>query len=353
MIIILVIGVRPKNYSIKYQKSRINIVEAFDKHKETYNLTFKYKKKTYEQVISHKYIHKKKLVDNVLKYENDDEICIFLKSKYLDTYPMCYKNDTPITMHNTSFSLEDMDFKYKKVNYLQLKSRNISVFALLDRNIAIWNHKGFTLFMKDKYKKVNILDNDVYSDNYSFKVDKYILIPDYNQKYKFDNFKRINMTNGKVSTITLQNDINFEYYYMGEKDKKGYILDIKDEREYELIPKKKNVKDITIDGKNGKIWKNKWEEVSIKKLINSKFKFEDENYIDYYITNNNLYLKYYKCKNEILVDEKIDRIVYKNKDEVYYIVGNTLYCYVPTYGKVKIATYNEFEFNEGVSIYIY
>ena len=66
------------------------------------------------------------------------------------------------------------------------------------------NYKGiYTINEKNlsKIYNVSLFNTDIYNKNLSCYVDKYYLIADYSKQTKFNEFKLVDLTNNKVSTI--------------------------------------------------------------------------------------------------------------------------------------------------------
>ena len=93
---------------------------------------------------------------------------------------------------------------------------------------------------------------------------------------------------------------------------------------------------------------------SVSSIINTNQVFTYQNDYQYKINNNKLYLSYLDNKHQILVsDNEIKEIVYINKDDVYYLVDDTLYKYNLEYGETKLVTFSEWKYNYQNSIIIY
>ena len=93
--------------------------------------------------------------------------------------------------------------------------------------------------------------------------------------------------------------------------------------------------------------------VSMNKLVSKEQQFTYKQNYKYFLKNKTLYLSYLNSSNKIKVSEKkIDKIVYSNNDEVYYLIDYTLYRYSLKYGEEKLISYSEWEFNSNNLIFI-
>lgn len=338
---------RAKDYEITYKTNNGEIVEKYDKKLKMYSFTININNKKYETVSKHDYIHTKKLIHGVSMFENGDTICVYLMSDKVELYPIC--NDGNELISYSLVNRKDEFYKLKSVNEDKKTVGNINVNTNLNKNILIWNHYGFTNINGDK---VNILNNESYTDEYSFAISNYILVPNYDEKYEFKSFYIIDMTNNKSIKWDIDKEISSDFYFLGEYKNKGYIIDSKKQVEYEINPKKKTIEEVSKNGV-GKIWDEGWKEESIVRLSSNKYEFNIPNFVNYHIKDNKLYLTPKNMSNVLVSNLNITKIIKQDGLDVYYLVGNKLYYYSPFYGEVLVAEYSEFEFNKGLSIYIY
>lgn len=351
IILVLIINFE-KNYSIKYKKDGINIKETYDKELKYYYFQVTYKDKKYELGIQNKFLHKKKLINKVSFLENEENICLYLISEYIDTYPICYKSKNPVVYSLMEDNFKDL-YKFNKITYSKENFNSIKVNTFLYKNLAVWNHNGFSFLNDKKSKDLNLLKNESYYDESSFKIDKYLLLPNYDEEYSFKRFYVIDLKKGKVSKWDMDTELSYNFYYLGELNKKGYIIDKKSNIEYEIIPSKKRIVSIS-ENQVGKVYDNGWTEISMAKLIGNNFIFEKNKPLNYEFKNNNIYLKYYKGRiNYLVTQEKVDKLVSQDETGVYYLVKDKLYYYSPYFGNVEMIQYSEFEFNDFTSVYIY
>ncbi len=341
---------RKKDYEIKYEKNGLDIIERYYDNKGIYVLSTKHDKKTYDIAITNKYIGKG-IVDDIKVISDDSVTCIIFVSKKFDTYPICTDSKKYIS-YNLVKDLPIDEFKLKKNKTTSKKYNNIEVNTLNGESILIWNHHGFSYIDRDGKTDLNIFKDEIYQDNNSFQISNYILIPNYDQKYEFSKFYIINMTTKEVDTIDLEQKISFNYYYMGAYDDIGYIFDKKNSIQYLINPKKKTVEKVG-DNTYGKVWRDKWEEVSLVKLKNDKYTFYTENAFNYYIKDNNLYFKNYKSNIEVAVYKNADNIIYTKDDKVYFTYNDRIISISPYYEEYTLLEYDEIVFNKGLSIYIY
>ena len=132
------------------------------------------------------------------------------------------------------------------------------------------NYKGiYTINNKNlsKIYNVPIFNTDIYSKKISCYVDKYYLVADYSKQTKFNEFKLVDLTNNKVTTIKYDYDISLDSYILGTDKTKVYLFDNDTKREYEIDVKKETI--IEVGNTN----------VGIKMMVNGNFQIIDAYYV--------------------------------------------------------------------------
>ena len=155
-------------------------------------------------------------------------------------------------------------------------------------------------------------------------------------------------TAGKLDT-----EISFDSYIVGTNDKSVFIVDKKNKKEYELVPHKQKMRTVSSSNK-GIIYNNGEEEtISMDKLINTKYHFEDKNNYIFTLDNKTLYMSIRDSNLKTkITNNKVDQIIKVSKDNVYYLIGTTIYRYNLKYGETKIIQYSELEYNNTNLIFI-
>lgn len=353
IIICLVIFInRPKNYSLKYNLDGFEILENYYKESNTYYFKAEIGDKYFEISVNSKYQYTKHLINKIKIIDEDELYCLYMQSDKIKTFPTCISNDKRIFY--VSLDRSDKDF-YQESGYdkFEEKFENVEIFSLKNKNIAVWNHYGFDLIINDKIQKTTLLKKESYLDNYSFIIDKYIILPNYDQEYTFNKVYIIDMETGKNTIWNLNYNINYDFYILGIKNNKIYFVDKKEKVEYELEPNKRI---ITIISKNGvgKIWNDKWEEESIIKIANNDYSIKDSHAAYYKLDNSILTVRFNEeGKEHIVTDKKVDKIITSDNNGIYYLYKNEIYYFSPFKGEVKFLKYNELEFNKGLTVYIY
>jgi len=335
----------PRNYEKDYEINKVRITEKYNAEKEYYYFNFYYKEKDFEYVSTEEYTTKRGLINTIEIIEEDKILCLVPKSEYLKTYPLCYKENIPIDYH-----LVNLDFEKEKNNKsIEESYKDINIHYLNEKTFLVWNYKGFNYINEDTQKEINFLENDSYNLDLVAKVNNYLLVPDYNNKYTFNKMFIIDLKDGDIEEWDLKYEIYFDSYIVGVEKKSVFLFDKKNEIEYELRPDKKKMRKVKYQAIIGDEWQN----ITLGDL-NKEKTFTRNNVYNYEVINKKLYLKYLNGKNKIIVSDKVIKdIVYVENETIYYLVEDKLYMYNKEYGEVLLMDYFEWNFNYKNMIYIY
>ena len=345
---------KSKSYSVEYSKSGIDISENYLKEEKSYYFELIHNKIKYTFISKQEYINDSKLIKDINIVEDDDEVCLIIESEYITSYPLCSKNKELIDYHLVSEKLkEEINDFIKPISYSEKKLNNYTIYYE-NENLLLWNYKGFYKLEENDMEYIKIFTKDIYNISLATKINNYILIPNYEQKYNFNEMYLLNLEDNSVEKWKLEYEISFDSIVLGINDKSVYILDEKDKIEYELVPHKQKMRIVGTENKKGTLYEY-GEEIkeSITTIIseNKRFKYQKD-YI-YSINSNNLYLTYFDSKEKIKIsNESIQRIVNIDGSTIYYLTNNTLYKYNPEYGEIKLIEYSEWEFNNNNMVFI-
>ena len=341
----------PKNYTKKYSVGKFDVVEKYNSKTKAYSFLINNK---YEYSIKHKY-KGKKLIKEIKYLKGTEKRCIDITGKKIEYYPLCYDNyQYSYTLEKAGQKLIDSKTSNSSEKIKVKKYNNITIDNIHDKNIFIWNHKGYYMINNKENKNIDFLDNEYYFNDTAFKTYKYLVTPDYKQKYEFDKFYVTNLETGKTKEMKLKDKISYNFYYLGDYKKKSFIIDRKNEREYVLKLKRRKIRDITSKEDSGIIYDNKFKEVSMTKLVNTDYTFNKSEAYTYKVEKKKLYLNYYNGNNDILLtNKKIDKLISYDDEFVYYLINDTIYAYSNKYGEQKMITFSELDFNSNNQIFIY
>lgn len=338
-LVFLIFFFKNSNYKIKYKIHDILVTEKYNQDCNCYQFILTYNKNNYSFISYDKYINKRKLIDDI-KITNDDKlVCLNIKSKYIKTYPLCSKNNNLISPFYSN-QIKSI----KKDSYEQIK-----IYDLDQKKYLLWNYDGFVFLNQKNKKKLKVFNKDVYNLDLVYNFEKYLLVPDYEQKYKFSKLYLIDLKKGTFKQIELDYELYFNSVFLGNKKHNVYIYDKKAQQEYYL-----NLKNGKMFKTENKILVNgKWQKVSLKKLEQG-CKFYQQMKYSYKIVANKLYSFIDDNKYLTLISNlDVTQIIKISDLEVYFISDDSLYVYNPLKGFKKLLSFSEWNFNNQNMIFIY
>jgi hypothetical protein len=343
LISVLISHIKNKSYSLEYNIDDYKVNENYDSAKELYYYEITYNKVEYNFIYNSKYLKEKKLIKGISSKEENDLTCLYIESNYINTNPLC-SNDKEVVYYQINRTEEEKEPK---------NIANYNIYNDVD-NIYLWTYKNLSYIKNDELKNIKLFKKDIYDINLAYKINEYIMIPDYEQNYSFDKMYVINLTNNKVDTWKLEYDISFDSTVLGSYDKSVFILDKKNEIEYELVPHKQKMRIVGTSSKNGVVYVNgEVKKATIKELINKNKEFVSNNNYHYSIEKDGLYLTYLDSNIKTKVSNlEITSIISVDNDEIYYLVKDVLYSFNLKDGEKKLIEYSDWEFNHNNLIFI-
>ena len=140
---------------------------------------------------------------------------------------------------------------------------------------------------------------------------------------------------------------------MGSYENSIYLVDIKNKIQYELVPHKQKARIIATKNSQGLIYKKEWQKMTVNQMINNKETFTFNIIYNYQIASQKLYLSYINSPNTIQVtNNRVDKIVAINDNEVYYLSQNKLFYFNIYDGEKLLAQKEEWLFNNENKVFI-
>ena len=353
LIVFLMSIFKNKSYSIEYNIDDFKINENYDNNEKLYYYEIKYKDNLYNFVQESKYIKDKKLINKVENYEDEEYICIKIKSEYFEYVPLCSKENENIDYHLVSDNLKEK-LKIEEKEAKEEKVENYTIYS--ESHVLVWSYKGFNSIRGNKIKFIKLFNRDIYNLPLATKVNNYLVIPDYEQEYSFNKVYIINLENDELDEWKLEESISFESYILGVNDRSIFWMDTKNKKEFELVPHKKRMRVVAKNKQQGIIYQNgEMEKYQVNKIILNNMTFSPKEVYKYSLKKDKkIYLLYLNKENiETLISDKdIKDIIYIQNDSVYYLVDDILYKYNVKEGETKLIKYPEWEFNYENLIFI-
>ena len=348
-IIFIYVYITPKNYELKYKVNNITVKETYNKEDKYYLFEYTHKNNRYKSVIYNDYTKSRKLIKEIKIVNIDNSTCIVPLSKELSVRPLCSNASQNISYHLIENAENKLDESYfEKIKPINEKYKNISINYLNDRAFIIWYYNGMHIINKDSKKSISLFDKDVYEIDLAAILNNYFIIPNYDDEYYFDLVYLYDIEKDKKITWELNKTISFDSYVMGGLDNSLYLFDKKQKIEYELVPHKKKLRKVTPKVLKNGIFHN----ISSNKLLNNKEVFSYNYPVCFELKDNKLY-KVIDDYKELISKNDVTFLVHQDKNEVYYLVGDSLYMYNDIYGEVKLMSNFEWNFNYENLIFVY
>ncbi len=344
---------KPKDYKVNYTLDGFDIDETYVKKTEKYKVFINYNDKIFPLILDYKFNKNRKIINKIKKYTIENEICLSIYSKEF-IYPVCYINDNLVDFRQLSKEmLDNFNNLIKDYNKDILDEyKNIKIYNLLDKEIFIWNYKGFDYLSDNNKDTILIIEKDEYDALVTFKDKKHLILPNYDQEYYYNELYIINSENKNLKKINLDYDISYFSRFLGSYRKDYYILDYKNKREYKINLSKEETDMVGSITKEGIYYDGKsLTRIPIDKLINDNLTFYKPVKFSYKIIDNNLYHTIDNFK--ILLSYNVKDIVSIKNDEVYYIKNDKLYRYSNELGEILMLENPEWNFNYKNKIFIF
>ena len=372
-------------YEIKNKQNKFTINEVYKNKK--YYILITSKKYKYSFELKDNFHKKKKIVSKIIEYKTKDALCIYpVIKKSNNTNIICSKNnnsyaytyyknelsDFVIDLQNKGYSnnsWQEASNYQTKLDTLKIYDKNIND----NTYIYIYKYNGFYTINNKSSDRIKLFKNDNYNNTLGIQLNKYYIVPNYDQKYDYKDFYIINMTNNKVKTKTYKKEISKDSYINGIIDNEIYIFDKDELKQYKIYKNGKKIKEVgnkndgvlyyDLEFKTKDVYTFRDEEITFKTFKdyiskveqNTSLKYIKNNDDTYYYQtkNNNVY--YYNTNNKqkvLLFNKKISDFILID-DTIYFISEDTLYSYNINEGSKKLVTYSELEFNYKNRIAIY
>ena len=354
--LLLIIRYFTIDYKIKYKIDEFDVVEDYSRDgfyfeikddEMIYNFDLKYNRGIF-----------KKQISRIEKVSYEDEVCIYPIIKNKKTVPLCSKNGEIIAFYlleneNMIDFIKSIGLKKEELN----NNDNFKFYNNLDKNeyISVYKYNGFYILNEDKIKSINLFNDDRYDNSLCFNKESLLILPD-ESEFIFKRFIVVDMKTNKHFYIDSLYDISFESDFLGYIKDKVYLLDNKNNKEYEIDLKKKEVKLIGDYEKGFKVYKDgKLKTGMISELKSNVFGIvNDKSLYDYILEDNKLYKIYKKnpdIKNLIYVGDA--RVLKTYKDEVFFLDNDMLFKYDSLNGIKIILINEEMNYNKTNFINIY
>lgn len=373
-------------YSIKTSDNSYMVKENYKKEKSfhMYSLLIEDKDKNVFAAIYNVDLNRSsRIIKDVKEYSDGNLICIapILKDKKIENLS-CTLDKKQVSVSylhqigNTSINkfvdnLKQDGYTFNNEidlnNNISSTTSNISTFDNLEDNlyVTMWGYKGIYLLNQNKIEYKDYLSKDSYFNTYSILCDKYYVSLDTDES-EIGAFYVANIKDGGKAHIDFDFSLSKNSYINGIYKGKIYITDIDRRVEYAINPATEKIEEVG-SGKKSKYFDGEsLKEVDISELVNEKKYFIydkiDEKISSKYSGLNLIYSHdsyYYKDSNnnvyQVLKDFPDYKILLFKFDDfkemkvvnnnVFGIVGDTVYMYNNNIGLRKVAQNRELVYN--------
>lgn len=330
-----------------------------------------------------------RLIKNIEEFSDGDLSCIYInfKSSKLKRDVICNIGGKQKLYHNiVGYNSKLDEFVNNLDNYDinmfkdDLSNKIEKGLVKVYNNNIIKNHfidlqkyKGIYNINNEKIIELDYYKNDVYNPKLTISTDKYLISANYENDYSFDSIYIIDISNNQKKEIKLKESVSYDSYFQGEVNKKIYLFDKTNKKQYEIDPKKGKINEVGNEKKGILYYSGKWENKNALEFVNSEIKFQNiinyqnDSYDKIEMSNNFYYLfDYYDNKvkvskidinntnyiTEIFEVNSIRNIKYVN-DYIFFIDGDDIKYYSDRTGVRTIINYSELTFNKNLNYFVY
>lgn len=331
---------RESSYELEYNIDGLDIIEKYDKDLKAYYFNIEYQENNYELVSLDKYTTKRRLINSVEISEKEQETCFSFQTTKINLYDICTNNDSYYV------STANNKAKFKTTDTY----KNIDISQLDDKTYLLWNYHDFIYLNNTTKKTLKLFSKDVYNMPLIYAFDNYLLVPDYEQEYIFDEIYLINTKNAKITDINLRFDVYFNSYFLGNDKNNVYLYDLKENQEFYIDLNKKEI----YKTNNKILIDREWQDVSNQNFQKNKPTFSESKSIYFSLENEKIYLSIPDGQDKTLISNReVTELVYNEGLTVYYISEDVLYKNNPYTGEEAILKYSEWNFNYQNMIFIF
>lgn len=387
-------------YKIKKGNNTFNIKEVYTQKRKNEINNYYFEIKINNEIFNFQTFKNYKkanyIIKDIIYFTDDDYKCLYLidKNKEQMTDVICKKDNIQYFYNSIKGNSKKIDEYVKKIPNYKKNKENLENIIDADplifykdnvennHYLYIENYKGIYLInKKDNVKNITNFKNDVYTNKISTLNGKNYVTANYNEQYKFHEFKIVNILNGKKREIISNDDISFDSYIQGNIDNQVYVFDKNEKKQYRI---NLNTNTVLLSGDKSKgieNYKNGQMIVGSAYLAsNQEIKFN--NYTFDTSFNDKTYEKVDKVGNKLsgyyyLYEKennkyKVYRVNVQNKkiltylfqtddiDNVYYYLDYVYYkdgVYIKYYSDAKyiktLLKNSELEFNKAINFGLY
>ncbi len=361
-------------YNIKIDNNNVKIIEKYYKKEGNnyYLFDVRVGDKRFLFDIDNTFNKQKKIIKDIKIYEQDDLMCIspiYIKNNK-EPFITCNIENKQYSYSSIKDSYDLSSFVEQLPNFKEDKYSDIDTLSNINNNkiykdnlydneyILLYEYNHLLKITNKKNEEIKFANYDIYNNDLGVLIDKYYIIPKYENLPLYNALLVIDIVKNKIKEIEIPLATNI--YINGIVNNKLYLFDKSNLIQYEINPFKNKYEITGNKNKKAMYYDGKWSNKNVYEMNNNNLVFSnnypiDEEYIKafeqdkyyYYINKNNEVYKIYKeVKDYPILLFQLDNIneveVINNK--VYFISNDTLYRY-DYYGIKRLVTNSELKYN--------
>lgn len=346
----------PKDYITNYMVTDFNIIEKYDSKKRIIHFNIVKDENKYNLSLKMNYTQRRHLIKDVEYIFEDNISCVLPIIENKKTYPLCKEDDKNIhfSLVNNDNIQNFIDKHYKFTNNDAGKEyENIEIFDFNKNVFIVWNYDSL-LYLSDKEnKKISLFKSEVLDTSLIYKINKYLIMPNYDEKYNFTSFYIIDLDKFEKTLWETEYEISYNSYILGSHDDNLFLVDRKNKLQYKITPNKQKISIVNLKDKSAIIYNEGFEKISINKLVNKDHKFINQSAFNFKYENNNFVVKDFENNETLLLNKPNIKIIASEEHQVFYLINDELYTFDLYKGPIKLMKYFEWNFNYQNKIFIY
>lgn len=238
---------------------------------------------------------------------------------------------------------------------------------LKDYYIALWNYRGVDVISQNSRHSFPLVKKDRYENTHSRLIDKYYILPNYDQKYDFTDWIILDIVEWRESKLSMKGKVSFDSYINGIVGDELYLLDKNNKIQYAINPITEKIRIVGNAELNGQYYENgAWETRNIYDFINQELYFVDEitlseleqqyGKMDIKQSGRTYYFKTEDGKIYLTFQDHLDQAVLLFQDPkmvdwkveegvIYFLSDSTIYQYDEYSGLKPVIESNELRYN--------
>jgi hypothetical protein len=337
------------------------------------------------------YNNYKMIIQDIKYYEDDGIKCIYpiFKGHKNDIDVLCNKEGilidykllkgTNSNLDNFVNDLIDSGYTLKAWQEQTSQKKKLGYYNVFTDNIpdgdylVLWKYNGIYIVTNHGNENIELYLQAHYDNDLGILVDRYYVLPNYDEKHDFSKINAVNVYSGKIKEMNTTSKISYDSYLQGIVNGELYLFDVDNKIQYKINPNEGSITAIGNDLDGVKYYDGNWSDKKVSDFIQEKvvFKYnytipaninvynyyqldealgETDGYFYFYVKNKdktNVYRVDKQNTNHIkllFTIDDISNIKYK-KDYIYFLSKDTIYYYHDSTGIVPLAENFEYLFN--------